>query len=83
MVLFENSVKNVKINKRPMFNLSPQVPELCLVQDAIMTILNREEVAPRTSLGLSMSGATLDPYAELQSVKGFKAGVTLRLIEGK
>lgn len=48
-----------------------------------MTILNREEVAPRTSLALSMAGANLDPYAELQSIKGFKAGVTLRLIEGK
>ncbi|XP_026766552.3 clustered mitochondria protein homolog [Pangasianodon hypophthalmus] len=57
------------------------VPRFCLVQDAIMTILNREEVAPRTSLALTLSGANLDPFAELQSVKGFKAGVTLRLIE--
>lgn len=48
-----------------------------------MTILNREEVAPRTSFALSLAGANLDPYAELQSVKGFKAGATLRLIEGK
>lgn len=48
-----------------------------------MTILNREEVAPRTSLALSMCGANLDPFTELQSVKGFKAGVTLRLVEGK
>ncbi|XP_060787762.1 clustered mitochondria protein homolog isoform X2 [Neoarius graeffei] len=57
------------------------VPGFCLVQDAIMTILNRKEVAPRTSLALSLSGANLDPFAELQSVKGFKAGITLRLIE--
>ncbi|XP_017323905.1 clustered mitochondria protein homolog [Ictalurus punctatus] len=57
------------------------VPGFCLVQDAVITILNREEVAPRTSLALSLSGASLDPFAELQSVKGFKAGVTLRLIE--
>lgn len=63
--------------------LSMQVPRFCLVQDTLMTILNREEVTPRTSLALSMSGANLDPFAELQSVKGFKAGVTLRLIEGK
>ncbi|KAF7695207.1 clustered mitochondria protein homolog [Silurus meridionalis] len=57
------------------------IPGFCLVQDALMTILNKEEVAPRTSLALSMSGANLDPFAELQSIKGFKAGVTLRLIE--
>lgn len=57
------------------------VPGFCLVQDALVTILNREEVAPRTSLALSMSGANLDPFAELQSIKGFKTGVMLRLIE--
>lgn len=48
-----------------------------------MTVLGREEVAPRTSIALALSGVTLDPMTELQDVKGFKAGVTLRLVEGK
>lgn len=48
-----------------------------------MTVLGREEVAPRTSIALALSGVTLDPMSELQDVKGFKAGVTLRLVEGK
>uniref|UniRef100_A0A8C2KTN6 Si:ch211-166a6.5 n=1 Tax=Cyprinus carpio TaxID=7962 RepID=A0A8C2KTN6_CYPCA len=51
------------------------------VQDAIVTLLGREEVAPRTSVALALSGVTLDPMTELQDVKGFKAGVTLRLVE--
>ncbi|XP_072538059.1 clustered mitochondria protein homolog [Salminus brasiliensis] len=58
-----------------------QVNGFWLVQDAMLTILGREEVAPRTSLALTLSGVTLDPFTELQSVKGFKAGVTLRLVE--
>lgn len=48
-----------------------------------MTVLGREEVAPRTSIALALSGVTLDPMSELQDVKGFKAGITLRLVEGK
>lgn len=48
-----------------------------------MTVLAREEVTPRTSIALALSGVTLDPMTELQGVKGFKAGVTLRLVEGK
>ncbi|XP_026124766.1 clustered mitochondria protein homolog isoform X2 [Carassius auratus] len=51
------------------------------VQDAIVTLLGREEVAPRTSVALALSGVTLDPMTELKDVKGFKAGVTLRLVE--
>ncbi|RXN03237.1 clustered mitochondria-like protein [Labeo rohita] len=58
-----------------------QVHGFWLVQDAIMTILGKEEVAPRTSIALAHSGVTLDPMMELQDVKGFKAGVTLRLVE--
>ncbi|XP_051524200.1 clustered mitochondria protein homolog isoform X2 [Myxocyprinus asiaticus] len=58
-----------------------QVNGFWLVQDTILTLLGREEVAPRTSLSLALSGVTLDPMAELQDVKGFKAGVTLRLVE--
>ncbi|XP_051509137.1 clustered mitochondria protein homolog [Myxocyprinus asiaticus] len=58
-----------------------QVNGFWLVQDTILTILGREEVAPRTSLTLALSGVTLNPMAELQDAKGFKAGVTLRLVE--
>lgn len=48
-----------------------------------MSVLGREEVTPRTSLTLALSGVTLDLLAELRDIKGFKAGVTLRLVEGK
>ncbi|XP_058640730.1 LOW QUALITY PROTEIN: clustered mitochondria protein homolog [Onychostoma macrolepis] len=58
-----------------------QVHGFWLVQDAIVTLLGREEVAPRSSVALALSGVTLDPMTELQDVKGFKAGVTLRLVE--
>ncbi|XP_059379342.1 clustered mitochondria protein homolog isoform X2 [Carassius carassius] len=58
-----------------------QVHGFWLVQDAIMTVLGREEVVPRTSIALAFSGVTLDPMMELQDIKGFKAGVTLRLVE--
>ncbi|KAA0714413.1 Clustered mitochondria protein -like protein [Triplophysa tibetana] len=58
-----------------------QVNGFWLVQDTIMSLLGREEVTPRTSLTLALSGVTLDLLAELRDVKGFKAGVTLRLVE--
>lgn len=60
-----------------------QVHGFWLVQDAIVSLLGREEVAPRSSVALALSGVTLDPMTELQDVKGFKAGVPLRLVEGK
>ncbi|KAF5905344.1 clustered mitochondria protein, partial [Clarias magur] len=77
----EDGSYTVKVQGAGVETFELTIPGFCLVQDTIMTILNREEVAPRTSLALSLSGANLDPFAELQSVKGFKAGATLRLIE--
>uniref|UniRef100_A0A3Q4GD51 Clustered mitochondria protein homolog n=1 Tax=Neolamprologus brichardi TaxID=32507 RepID=A0A3Q4GD51_NEOBR len=53
-----------------------------LVQDAVMTLLSRNEVCPRSNLSLTLAGATLDPLAQLQNVKGLKAGAILRLVEG-
>ncbi|XP_071380318.1 clustered mitochondria protein homolog isoform X1 [Centroberyx affinis] len=52
-----------------------------LVQDAVMALLSREEVCPRSSLSLALAGTTLDPLAELQSLKGLKPGSILRLVE--
>ncbi|XP_013869880.1 clustered mitochondria protein homolog [Austrofundulus limnaeus] len=51
------------------------------VQDALMTLLSRNEVCPRSSLALTIAGAALDPHADLQSLKGLKAGAVIRLVE--
>ncbi|XP_068994474.1 clustered mitochondria protein homolog [Embiotoca jacksoni] len=58
-----------------------QVHGFWMVQDAVMTLLSRSEVCPRSSLSLSLAGTTLDPLAELQSLKGLKAGAIVRLVE--
>ncbi|KAF1389086.1 hypothetical protein PFLUV_G00069810 [Perca fluviatilis] len=58
-----------------------QVHGFWLVQDAVMTLLSRDEVCPRSNLSLALAGTTLDPLAELQSLKGLKPGVILRLVE--
>ncbi|KAM9359844.1 clustered mitochondria protein homolog [Symphorus nematophorus] len=58
-----------------------QVHGFWLVQDAVMTLLSRDEVSPRSNLSLSLAGTTLDPLAELQSIKGLKPGAILRLVE--
>ncbi|KAG7280898.1 hypothetical protein CRUP_009184 [Coryphaenoides rupestris] len=58
-----------------------QVHGFWLVQDAIMALLAREEVCPRSSLSLALAGATLDPLVELQSLKALKPGSVLRLVE--
>ncbi|KAM9857800.1 clustered mitochondria protein homolog [Aulostomus maculatus] len=58
-----------------------QVHGFWLVQDAVMTLLSRDEVCPRSNLTLAFAGATLDPLAELQSLKGLKPGAILRLVE--
>ncbi|KAM4616138.1 clustered mitochondria protein homolog [Polymixia lowei] len=58
-----------------------QVHSFWLVQDAVMALLAREEVCPRSSLSLTFAGMTLDPLAELQSLKGLKPGSILRLAE--
>lgn len=47
-----------------------------------MTLLSRDEVCPRSNLSLAFAGTTLDPLAELQSLKGLKPGAILRLVEG-
>ncbi|XP_049341481.1 clustered mitochondria protein homolog [Astyanax mexicanus] len=77
----DDGMISVKVQGAGVDAFDLQVNGFWLVQDAVMTILGREEVAPRTSLALSLSGVTLDPFTELQSIKGFKAGVTLRLVE--
>lgn len=74
---------NTRILSSMLLMIALQVHGFWPVQDAIVTLLGREEVAPRTSVALALSGVTLDPMMELQDVKGFKAGVTLRLVEGK
>uniref|UniRef100_A0A3B5MG32 Clu domain-containing protein n=1 Tax=Xiphophorus couchianus TaxID=32473 RepID=A0A3B5MG32_9TELE len=47
-----------------------------------MALLSRNEVCPRSNLSLALAGTTLDPHAELQSLKGLKAGALIRLVEG-
>lgn len=47
-----------------------------------MNLLSRDEVCPRSNLSLSLAGTTLDPLAELQSLKGLRPGAILRLVEG-
>lgn len=59
-----------------------QVQGFCLVHDALMNLLSRDEVSPRSNLSLSFAGTTLDPLAEIQSLKGLKPGAILRLVEG-
>ncbi|XP_062398969.1 clustered mitochondria protein homolog [Sardina pilchardus] len=58
-----------------------QVHGFWLVQDVVLAALGRDEVAPRTSLSLALSGVTLDPLVPLQQVKGLKPGAILRLVE--
>lgn len=58
-----------------------QVRGFWLVQDAVMTLLSRNEVCPRSNLSLALAGTNLDPHAELQSLKGLKPGAILRLVE--
>ncbi|KAM6931004.1 clustered mitochondria protein homolog [Xenentodon cancila] len=58
-----------------------QIHGFWLVQDALMNLLSRNEVCPRSSLSLALAGQTLDPLAELQSLKGLKAGTIIRLVE--
>ncbi|XP_023149940.2 clustered mitochondria protein homolog [Amphiprion ocellaris] len=58
-----------------------QVHGFWRVQDAVMALLSRNEVSPRSNLSLALAGTTLDPLAELQSLKGLKAGTIVRLVE--
>ncbi|XP_061624091.1 clustered mitochondria protein homolog isoform X1 [Phyllopteryx taeniolatus] len=58
-----------------------QILGFWLVQDALSTLLSRDEVAPRSNLSLAFAGATLDPLAGLQNIRGLKPGAVLRLVE--
>lgn len=58
-----------------------QVHTFWLVQDAVMALLSRNEVCPRSNLSLAFAGTSLDPLAELQGIKGLKPGAIIRLIE--
>ncbi|XP_061906811.1 clustered mitochondria protein homolog [Entelurus aequoreus] len=72
---------SVKINGAGVEPFEFQVHGFWLVQDAITTLLSRDEVSPRSNLSLAFAGATLDPLAELQNLKGFKPGTVIRLVE--
>ncbi|XP_070760676.1 clustered mitochondria protein homolog [Enoplosus armatus] len=71
----------VKIQGAGVETFELQIRGFWLVQDAVMTLLSRDEVCPRSNLSLSLAGTTLDPLAELQSLKGLKPGAVLRLVE--
>lgn len=71
----------VKIQGAGVEPFEMQVHGFWLVQDAVMTLLSKDEVCPRSNLSLALAGTTLDPLAELQSLKGLKPGATLRLVE--
>ncbi|KAL4646532.1 hypothetical protein GN956_G10055 [Arapaima gigas] len=77
----EDTLFPVKIQGAGIEPFELQVHGFWLVQDVVLAVLKRDEVAPRTSLSLSLSGVTLDPFCELQAIKGFKPGATLRLVE--
>ncbi|XP_068422909.1 clustered mitochondria protein homolog [Clinocottus analis] len=71
----------VKIQGAGVESFELQVHGFWLVQDAVMNLLSRNEVSPRSNLSLALAGTTLDPLAELQSLKGLKPGAILRLVE--
>ncbi|XP_063051703.1 clustered mitochondria protein homolog [Engraulis encrasicolus] len=71
----------VKVQGTGVEPFEQQVHVFWLVQDVLLALLAREEVAPRTSFSLSLSGSPLDPLTPLQQLKGLKPGTTLRLVE--
>lgn len=77
----EGTAFPVKIQGAGVEPFEMQVNAFWLVQDAIMALLSRNEVCPRSNLSLAVAGTTLDPHAELQSLKGLKAGALIRLVE--
>ncbi|XP_029016845.1 clustered mitochondria protein homolog [Betta splendens] len=77
----EESSFPVKIQGAGVEPFELQVHGLWLVQDVVMALLARDEVCPRSNLSLTLASTTLEPIAELQSVKGFKPGAVLRLVE--
>lgn len=77
----ENPSFLVKIQGAGVEPFELQVHGFWLVQEAVMAVLGREEVFPRSSLSLALSGMTLDPLTELQSLKNLRPGATLRLVE--
>lgn len=77
----EDTSFSVKIQGAGVESFELQVHGFWLVQDALMTLLSKNEVCPRSNLSLALAGTTLDPLAELQSLKGLKPGAILRLVE--
>ncbi|CAJ1068847.1 clustered mitochondria protein homolog isoform X2 [Xyrichtys novacula] len=77
----DDSLFSVKIQGAGVEVFELQVHGFWLVQDALMTMLSRDEVCPRSNLSLTLAGTTLDPLAEMQSLKGLKPGTILRLVE--
>ncbi|KAM4579135.1 clustered mitochondria protein homolog [Fundulus diaphanus] len=77
----EGTAFPVKIQGAGVETFELQVNAFWLVQDAVMALLSRNEVCPRSNMSLALAGTTLDPLAELQSLKGLKAGALIRLVE--
>ncbi|KAM8866783.1 clustered mitochondria protein homolog [Synchiropus picturatus] len=71
----------VKIQGAGVEQFELQVHGFWLVQDAVVNLLSRDEVCPRSNFTLSLAGASLDPLAHMQSIKGLKPGAIVRLVE--
>ncbi|XP_068166681.1 clustered mitochondria protein homolog isoform X2 [Antennarius striatus] len=77
----DESSFSVKIQGGGVEPFELQIHGFWLVQDAVMMLLLKDEVKPRSNLSLSFAGTPLDPLTELQSIKGLKPGAVLRLVE--
>ncbi|TNM89542.1 hypothetical protein fugu_003776 [Takifugu bimaculatus] len=77
----DDSSFTVKIQGAGLEAFEMQIHGFWHVKDALINLLSRDEVFPRSNLSLSFAGTTLDPLAELQGLKGLKPGAILRLVE--
>ena len=52
-----------------------------LVQEIHHLLMDREDTCSRTCFSLSLNGNTLDNFAELKSIEGFKEGAIIKVVE--
>ncbi|KAK4336525.1 hypothetical protein RND71_044241 [Anisodus tanguticus] len=72
---------SVKISAPGIDTFDLQVSSMELVQEIHQLLMDREDTCTRTCFSLSLNGNTLDIFAELKNIEGFKEGAIIKVVE--
>lgn len=81
LIFIHDTGFTIKVSAPGVETFDLQVSSMELVQEIHHLLMDREDTCSRTCFSLSLNGNTLDNFAELKSIDGFKEGAIIKIVE--